>query len=459
MTPAFHRFCIAGTQSGAGKTTVSLGLMAALRKRGFRVQPFKCGPDYIDTGHHRHAAGVRSRNLDSWMMPAKAVRDSFARGSTQADVAICEGVMGLFDGASPTGLSGSSAEIAKLIDSPVVLVVNARAMSRSIAALVAGFTHFEPGVNICGVIANQVGSEHHASLLREALASSSLPPLLGWLPRDPQFSLPERHLGLIADTEANSLQERIEVLAKAMERYIDLDLLLSTTSGSRPSLLNPHPPRPTRDLRLGLARDPAFHFYYEDNLDALRSKGVELIEFSPLQDASLPRDLNGLYFGGGFPEQFAQELSSNQPMLKSIRDFAQQDRPIFAECGGFMYLCREIRMPDGTTWPLSGIIPGDCLMREKRQRLGYSQATTRTESLFGPMGTRLRGHRFHWSEVILDSGIDPLFHLESARGIPEPEVGIQYGSISASYFHPHFASNPEALDAWVEALSRTEAAV
>ncbi|MGE9291626.1 MAG: cobyrinate a,c-diamide synthase, partial [Puniceicoccales bacterium] len=357
MRTTVHRFCIAGTQSGAGKTTISLGLMAALRNRGLTVQPFKCGPDYIDAGHHRHAAGRRSRNLDSWMMPKEALQRSFERAIEDADVALCEGVMGLFDGAHPGRLDGSTAEISLWTDTPVVLVVNARAMAGSIAAIVTGFTHFERGITVCGVIANQVGSARHADILREALEAADLPPLLGSLPRDPGFSLPERHLGLVSETETSGTPERIARLASAVEKHVDLERLLSISARVRPPAWRETPePAPT-SLRLGLARDEAFHFYYEDNLDALRDRGVSLVEFSPIHDSGLPDNLDGLYFGGGFPEQFARQLSSNTSFRKSIERFATGRRPIFAECGGYMYLCRSIHMPDQTTWPLAGVLP------------------------------------------------------------------------------------------------------
>ncbi len=454
MSNPAHSFCIAGTQSGSGKTTVTLGLMAALRRRGLTVQPFKCGPDYIDAGHHRHAAGRISRNLDSWMMPAASIPVAFQQACKGADVGVCEGGMGLFDGASSTELKGSTAEIALLTKMPVVLVVDARAMARSIAALVAGYVHFEPRLRICGIIANRVGSEGHARILREALAAAGLPPLLGCLSRDESFHMPERHLGLVADTEDTGAAARIEALATAMESAIDIDQLLECSQylNTKDETVTARSV-PTK-LRLGLARDAAFYFYYEDNLDALRARGVELVEFSPLSDAALPNDLDGLYIGGGFPEQFSAELAANTGMHASLRDFAASGRPIFAECGGYMYLCRSLALPDGRCLPMAGVLAADCVMRDKRQRLGYTEARSLQAGIFGPAGSTLRGHEFHWSEVLPDAGLMPLFAVSDAHGRRQEAVGIQQGNTYASYFHPHFASNPSAVDAWVTALIR-----
>ncbi|CAA6679501.1 MULTISPECIES: cobyrinate a,c-diamide synthase [unclassified Lentimonas] len=455
MSALTHSFCIAGTQSGSGKTTLSLGLMAALKKRGLTVQPFKCGPDYIDAGFHHQAAGRRSRNLDSWMMPAASISTYFNNACNGADVAICEGVMGLFDGASASELTGSTAEIAQLTEMPVVLVVDARAMARSVAALVSGFANFEAGVSICAVIANRVGSERHAQLIRDALDAAGLPPLIGTLPRDASFTMPERHLGLQAHTELEQQAERLEALGAAVEAQVDIDRLLKLTT--RPmtaaAAIPSQAQQPTR-VRLGLARDEAFYFYYEDNLDLLRSEGAELIEFSPLHDAQLPDGLDGVYIGGGFPEEFAAQLAENHSMRESLSRYAAEGGSIYAECGGFMYLCEEITFSDGRVFPMSGVLQATCQMRDKRQRLGYTEATTLNDGLFGPAGTRLRGHEFHWSEVVAGKDAQPLFAVTDASGQRNECIGIQSGKVYASYFHPHFASNPGTVKAWLSQLSK-----
>lgn len=517
----FVGFCIAAPHSGAGKTTVTLGLLAALRRRGLVVQPFKCGPDYIDPGHHRQACGVASRNLDTWMMGEAGVRDSYARAASQADVAVIEGVMGLFDGASPNGLAGSSAHVCQLLDVPVILVVNAKAMARSIAPLVKGFTEFKAGVRIVGVIANNVTTESHAHVLAEALASSGLPPLLGCLPPKPEWRLPERHLGLIADTEAGVDDAWFQALADGIEKHIGIAALMrlcgtnrpqpeggarfvvpvvstapgadeaapSTTSGKpgsrvqgsghfppEPRTLNPrdsHPASPlatespwlrrasltppTQHLppstvRLGIARDAAFHFYYEDNLDLLREAGAELVPFSPLADAALPTGLDGLYIGGGFPEMFARELAKNGAMRESVRAFAVTGA-IYAECGGLMYLGRTLTDGEGRSWDMVGALPVHTGMGKRAQRLGYIEATTLVAGLLGPKGTLVRGHEFHWSAIEReDESVPSAYTVRTVRNGKMHETGLCTGHVWASYLHLHFASQPQVAANWVNHL-------
>lgn len=320
----FFQLCVAGTHSGVGKTTLTLGLLASLKRRGYAVQPFKCGPDYIDPGHHARASGRRSHNLDTWMMGEKAVMQSYAGGCRGADGAVVEGVMGLFDGASSTGLAGSSAEVARVLGLPVILVVDARSMARSLAALVKGFASFESGVHIAGVIANRVGSQNHARILEEALASSSLPPLLGAMPRDEFWSIPERHLGLVTDFEHEENLTWYDRLADAVDAHLEVEKLVAACRYPRPPVperekkpLSPHPA-----IRLAVARDAAFHFYYQNNLDRLEAAGIELVFFSPLEDVSLPERAAGIYIGGGFPEMFSRELEENRAMRAEISAFA-----------------------------------------------------------------------------------------------------------------------------------------
>ncbi|MDD5706638.1 MAG: cobyrinate a,c-diamide synthase, partial [Kiritimatiellae bacterium] len=459
-----------------GKTTLTLGLLAALKRRGHRVQPFKCGPDYIDPGHHRRACGIPSRNLDTWMMGVDGVRASFARAASATDVAVVEGVMGLFDGASADRLEGSTAHVCKLLDLPVVLAVDARAMARSIAPLVKGFAEFEPGVRLVGVIANNVSSDSHAELLRTALSAAGLPPLLGALPRRAAWEIPERHLGLVADTESGLTDEWFAALAEGIEKHVDLARLLELTKTVRPrdrreglgfgvqgsgnenarcSTLDVR--RSTLDAsacRLGLARDAAFHFYYEDNLDLLRAAGVELVEFSPLQDARLPPGLAGLYLGGGFPEMFAAQLQGNAAMRTAIADFADRGGHIYAECGGLMYLCASLTDRDGKSWEMCGVLPARTRMQARLRRLGYVEAVTLRDGLFGPRGTRLRGHEFHWSA--LEPGgedAEPVFEVHSASGDRAERVGLCRANVRASYVHVHFASNPAVAESWARTLA------
>jgi cobyrinic acid a,c-diamide synthase len=446
----FYRFVIAGAHSGVGKTTVTLGLLAALRARGLRVQPFKCGPDYLDAGHHTRAAGTTSRNLDTWMMGEPGVARSFAHAVQNADAAVVEGVMGLFDGAAADRLEGSTAHVAKLLDLPVVLVVNARSMARSLAALVKGYTEFEPGVRIAGVVANQVGSDTHAALLRRALEASGLPPLLGCLPRTDAVAIPERHLGLQADTETGLDADWNRRVGEWLERHVEVPRLLALTVGERPP--PPAEPPPARPVaRLGVARDEAFHFYYEDNLDLLRAAGAELAPFSPLHDAVLPPALDGLLLGGGFPEVFAERLAANRSMLESIRAFAAAGGRIVAECGGLMYLCRTLADATGRRHDMCGVLPAETRMEDRCQRLGYVEAVTLAEGPYGPAGTRLRGHEFHWSSMAVLPGSDaePAFDTRRLRDGGPGCSGLRMNHVWGSYVHAHLASREPAARHWV----------
>jgi cobyrinic acid a,c-diamide synthase len=449
----FSRFCVGAVQSGAGKTTIVMGLLAALKRRGLRVQPFKCGPDYIDAGHHRRTCGRASRNLDPWMMGEDAVRRSFARAVADADVAVIEGVMGLFDGARTDSSEGSTAHVARLVNAPVVLVVPAGGMARSIAAMVKGYVDFESRLSMAGVIANSVNTDHHRDILRDALCSAALPPLLGVLPCDSTLAIPERHLGLMADTETGIGDGWYERLADAVEKHIDLDALLAAGAGTRPPPMEASAPASGQPVRLGVARDAAFHFYYEDNLDMLRSTGFELVEFSPLADSRLPSDLHGLYIGGGFPEMFAARLEANVSMRSSVRDFAARGGAVYAECGGLMYLCSCMTAQDGESRSMCGVLPYATRMGQRLHRLGYVEATTRVAGPFGPAGTRLRGHEFHWSFVEGGSRpVEPVYSLKTASGAASGEEGYRRGRVWASYVHLHFASCPGAVMAWRDYL-------
>jgi cobyrinic acid a,c-diamide synthase len=430
---------IGGTHSGVGKTTITLGLIGALRRRGLTVQPFKVGPDFIDPLHHGHAAGRPSRNLDGWMLGADINRQRFTMATADADVAVIEGVMGLYDGSEGKSDRGSTAEMAKLLDLPVVLVIDAGAMARSAAALIHGYVSFDPAVRVAGVILNNVGGVAHADMIRDAVGDSI--PIFGALPRAADLVIPERHLGLNLPHEAR--QDYVEQLANLIEDHVDVDQLLSTTrTQRRPAPVQSAPPNPR--ARIGVARDEAFCFYYADNLELLAQAGAELVEFSPMRDP-LPPDLDGLYVGGGYPELHGQELADNTGTTTAIREFAAAGGPIYAECGGLMYLAEHLRVGD-SVYPLCGILPFSTTMGAPL-KIAYVEVETKG-GLFG-VGRRARGHLFHRSEI---SGEPPTFccyQLQTSRG-NRSEEGYQYGNVLASYVHLHFASDPRIAVALVD---------
>src|SRR5579863_5833664 len=392
MTPQrkLPRIVIAATGSGVGKTTATVALMGAMRARGLKLAAFKCGPDYLDPTYHERAAGVRSHNLDGWMMTRDSVLATFARVSAGADLAVIEGMMGLFDSATPSGDEGSTAEIAKWLDAPVIIVTDASGIARTVAAIAHGFARFDPAVRVAGMICNRVGSRGHLDLLR---AANPEVPIVGGFPAHPELSFPERHLGLLVADETTVPQRLIDSWTQLGAEWLDLDAILKIARSAPPiddleaEIESPSPHR----CRIGVAHDDAFHFYYEDNLNRLRSLGAELVDFAPSRDRKLP-EVDGLYFGGGYPEAVASELSSNAAMLESIRSFAARGGVIYAECGGLMYLCEAIRTLDGAMWPMAALIPGVAVMSDRLQALGYVEVETSIDSIIGPARTRFRGH-------------------------------------------------------------------
>ena len=427
MNKPFHAFCIASTQSGGGKTTVSLALMAALSARGLRVQAFKCGPDYIDPSFHRQATGLPSFNLDTWMMGKNGVRSQWARHASCADIAICEGVMGLFDARTPESLEGSTADCALTLGLPVLLVVQARGMAGSIAAVVRGFSQHHPGLNIAGVIANGVGSAAHADLLRRALDHHRMPPLVAAFPKNAEWTLPERQLGLVPAEEEARQQSWFLRLAAEAEKRVNWELLKV-----------PLPPAPPRGI-LAVARDNAFCFYYGDNLERLKQTGWDITCFSPLEDTALPEGTQALYLGGGYPETFAGRLESNEAMRNAILEFAKNGGEIFAECGGYMYLCKELALPDGTSRNMCGVIDGTARMGEKLRSLGYREAVMETGAPFGLPFTRIRGHEFHWSRIELNRPYPPLYTVTDKNGNKSRE-GVADGNVKAGYIHLYWGT-------------------
>jgi len=441
---------VAGSHSGVGKTTISLGLMAAFKKRGLRVQGFKVGPDFIDPGHHGRLLGTPSRNLDGWMLTKRYNLETFYQSMCDKDLAIVEGVMGLFDGYDGRSEAGSTSQMAKWLGCPVILVVDASSMARSMAALVHGFQSFDPDVRLEGVIANRVGSRLHLRFLAEAMESIPHITFLGGLPRTQEITIPERHLGLITSDEDPYPIDLFDTLASLMEEHLELDKLYELPS-CRVECKNISPPKASQSrLRLGVARDEAFCFYYQDNLDLLTHYGADLCFFSPVRDPQLPTDLSGLYLGGGYPELFARQLGENHRLKTEILAVAQGGMPIFAECGGFMYLTRSIEV-EQRDHPMVGLYPFRTRMLSRRKALGYREVVLKKDSLLGPKGLRAKGHEFHYSELISGTvEIDDLYHVTDRKGMPAGPDGFMVYNTLAGYIHFHFGSNPEMAAHFVE---------
>jgi cobyrinic acid a,c-diamide synthase len=437
-------FLIAGTASGVGKTTTALVLMAALRTRGFAIQPFKCGPDFLDTGHHTSISGRASRNLDTWMLDKDINRTIFENACVGADVAIVEGMMGLFDGVAGGTEEGSSAQIAKLLDLPVLLVLDASKSSRSIAAVVKGFETFDPEVRLAGIVLNGVAGENHFRILERSICSTSNVPILGWLPREPAITIQERHLGLHTSVERTDVEERLKTLAAFAEANLKLDLLLQLEHSWKLG----HLPRSktsvmrSAQIRLGVARDRAFSFYYEDNFDLLRECGADIVEFSPLSDEHLPAELDGLYIGGGYPELYAKQLSENRQVLAEVRAFAEAGKPIYAECGGMMYLAESLTTLDGDIFPMARILPLSIEMTKKLVHFGYADVEFMEDCLLGEKGTTVRGHSFHCSQASITGGVQRSYRVRYSLSGREEMEGYSRGNVLASYIHLHFRGNP-----------------
>ena len=441
---------IGGSHSGVGKTTISLGLMAALKTRGLKVQAFKVGPDFIDPGHHSRLLGAPSRNLDGWMLSKRYNLATFSKWMYGKDLGIVEGVMGLFDGYDGRSEAGSTAQIAKWLNCPVILVVDASSMARSIAALVHGFQTFDSDLRLAGVIANRVGSETHARFLAEAMESIPDIVFLGGLPRTREISIPERHLGLITSDEDPYPIDLFDKLASLMEEHLELDKVYGLPICRVKSTKAPLPRASRSGLRLGVARDEAFCFYYQDNLDLLAHFGADLCFFSPIRDSHLPPDLSGLYLGGGYPELYAQRLGENLRIKKEILGAARKGMPIFAECGGFMYLTRSIEAEQGE-YAMVGLYPFKTRMLSRRKALGYREVILKKDSMLGPKGLRARGHEFHYSELINGAAdIADLYQVSNRKGMTAGPDGFMVYNTLAGYIHFHFGSNPEMAANFVE---------
>ena len=446
------RIVIAATQSGGGKTTLVTGLLAALRTRGLTVQSFKVGPDYIDLGYHRLASGRTGHNLDTWLVPEARLTEIFARECAGADIAVIEGVMGLYDGGR-RGIS-STAAIAKALDAPVLLVIDAKSVGASAAATALGFRVYDPKLNLAGVLINRLGSDTHEEMIREAMAGIDMS-VYGVLRRDAALALPERHLGL-TPVEENAAAETVRSIGERVEARLDLDSILKLARSAAPLVLPQSAQQNARSsVRIGVARDEAFSFYYAASLAELEAHGAKIIAFSPLHDEALP-EVDGVLIGGGFPEMFAAQLAENASMRASLCRAAEEGMPLYAECGGYMYLMQSLVDFDGVEHAMAGIFPARARMTEKLQMVGYVEAEQTVDTVLGSAGLLLHGHEFHFSVEEAERAADLVrpFTFTKLRNGARYAAGCVYKNVLGSYLHLHFAGCQTAAENFVEACRR-----
>ena len=446
MQKNFPRLIISATQSGAGKTTITAGILAALKKRGFNVQAYKVGPDYIDTGFHEIASGKPSHNLDSWLVGEDKLKEIFFTPSNCAQIAVIEGVMGLYDG----GIGGvsSTAQIARILRSPTVLVIDVKSMGTSAAAIALGFREFDKDLNIAGVILNRVGSDSHKKIIVDALEKINIK-CFGAIKRNAEFVLPERHLGLVPTAE-NNFAEIIEKISATIESEIDIDALIEIANSAPAVQLSNYNTTTLPDChtKIAVAKDAAFNFYYEESLNELEKRGAEIVYFSPLESEKLPENISGLIIGGGFPEMFAEKLQANKKIRRAIRTAAENNLPIYAECGGFMYLMNSITDFGGRNFEMCGVIPARAVMTDKLQTVGYIDAEILSDCIIGRAGDKIHAHEFHFSTADTDNNI---FSCKRMRTGKIYHAGFFTKNIVASYLHIHFAGCQSAAENFINA--------
>ena len=449
------RLVIAGTASNVGKTILTAGLIAAFKSRGLTVQSFKVGPDYIDAAYLAHVSGRPCRNLDSWMLGEGALRQVLAQGVLGVDLALVEGMLGLFDGRGGS-TNGSTADVARIIKAPVVLVIDVNDMTESAAAVALGFKSFAESPRIAGVLLNNVRSDSHRRRAEDAIWDIAKLPVLGALRAMPQLDIPQREHGLLPVTENKEWDRMIGVLSETIDRDVDLDLLLRIANKAE---LVPLVPKKVfqgkaeagRTVRLAVAYDDAFNFYYPENLELLEEHGAQVVPFSPLEDDHLPQDAAGIYLGGGFPEIFVEPLAKNRSMAESIQRAYRSGIPIYAECGGLMYLGRSLRTDSGAIERMAGVIPVDVEMDGEIHRFGYRQLLTLEDSILSSRGQFYRGHEFHWSRITGHNGdLKPAYQMQNAEGDVIGYEGFVAPNLLASYVHLHFGQNPVLVDKFVQ---------
>lgn len=444
----YPRLVIAGTQSGVGKTTVSMGLMAALSNK-MKVQPFKVGPDYIDPAYHTFITNKKSRNLDGWMLNEESLRYLFRKNAATAQVSVIEGVMGLYDGAEVKNSIGSTAHVAKTLNAPVILVIDGSGMSASSAAMVLGYKSLDTDLDLAGVIVNRVSGEGHYRLIKEAIEYKTNVKVYGYLPKDNGFELPSRHLGLVPSVEIEGLKKKIEKLARLIEETVEVDELVRLAENWEKRVLSGQFEIERiackKSIPIAVAYDKAFNFYYWDNLELLEEMGAELKFFSPMKDKHIPKEACGMIFGGGFPEVFAEELAGNKQIKQEIKEALAKRLPYYGECGGLMYLLEEIEDFEGKKHEMVGYFPGKCQMTSRLQRFGYAQLSLKDDCIFGKKGKTIKVHEFHRS-LVKGNELPTAYHLKKERAgriIKEWECGYQKDNGIAGYPHLHLYSNIE----------------
>jgi cobyrinic acid a,c-diamide synthase len=443
---------IAGERSGVGKTSLTLALVQCFINRGMRVQCFKVGPDFIDTSHHAAVSGRASRNLDGWMTGQSYCRDSFARLGRDFDMAVVEGVMGLFDGYDGGSEDGSTAQMAKWLDLPVILVVDGSSFARSAGALVLGYETYDKNLPVAGVIFNNVAGERHFSYLADGMQGKCAAEILGYVPRTSSWELTERHLGLVMAEEFPVLRERISSMARTIEKTVQVSRIIKLARTPATALkertikkrLTP------KTVVIGVARDEAFCFYYQDNFELLEQAGAEIRFFSPVRDKHLPEGIHGLYLGGGYPELHARQLGANASMKRAVHKFCTSGRAVYAECGGLLYLLSDLTDQQGTRHDMVGLFPAIARMRPRLQRLGYVECETLRDCPFAAAGQRLRGHEFHYSDIsAMPESIACCYRVLQRKNRRSFFEGYTLHNVLASYIHLHFASNPSFAEGFV----------
>ncbi|CEK31195.1 cobyrinic acid a [[Clostridium] sordellii] len=440
------KILIAGTNSGVGKTTISLGIMQALTKRNLKVQPYKVGPDYIDPSYHTFITGRDSRNLDSYMLDDEKIKYIFKNASKDADISVIEGVMGLYDGFGIDLNSCTSSYTSKILNSPVILVINGKAMSSSAAAMVLGYKELDKEVNIKGVIVNNVKTKNHYELIKEAIEKYCNVEVLGYFPPNEKFKLDSRHLGLVPSVEIEALTEKFYDLGSEIEKYINIDRLIEISESEEIETsfeLNELPKFKSKSI--AVAYDKAFNFYYKENLELLNQMNIEIKTFSPLYDEIVPK-ADCIYIGGGFPEIFAKELGINKKMRESIKKAHEDNIPIYAECGGLMYLGEKLLDLDGNEYEMVGIFEGISKMTKSLKRFGYCDGIAKVDTVLSNKGDIIKGHEFHHSEF--NSNEECSYKMVKKRGnkiVDEWYGGYSKGNTLATYLHTHFYNNLDSI--------------